>query len=87
MTSLDRRQFLLSTSAGALAAAIPIPGVAARSVVPILNRRNAYEQTNLAASKGSYGTNLGDTNALYFASGTEGETAGLFGSLRYIGDR
>ena len=32
------------------------------------------------------GASLGDTNALYFASGTEGETAGLFGSLRYIGD-
>ncbi len=33
------------------------------------------------------GASLGDTNALYFAAGTEGETAGLFGSLRYIGDR
>ena len=33
------------------------------------------------------GVSLGDTNALYFAAGTEGEAAGLFGSLRYIGDR
>ncbi len=31
------------------------------------------------------GVSLGDTNALYFAAGTEGETAGLFGSLRYVG--
>jgi hypothetical protein len=31
------------------------------------------------------GVSLGDTNALYFAAGTEGETAGLFGSLRYEG--
>ena len=29
------------------------------------------------------GASLGDTNALYFAAGTEGEAAGLFGSLRY----
>ena len=33
------------------------------------------------------GASLGDTNALYFAAGNEGETAGLFGSLRYAGDR
>ncbi len=31
------------------------------------------------------GVSLGDTNALYFAAGTEGEAAGLFGSLRYSG--
>ena len=31
------------------------------------------------------GASLGDTNALYFAAGPEGETAGLFGSLRYAG--
>lgn len=31
------------------------------------------------------GVSLGDSNALYFAAGTEGETAGLFGSLRYAG--
>ena len=31
------------------------------------------------------GASLGDTNALYFAAGTEGEAAGLFGSLRYAG--
>lgn len=31
------------------------------------------------------GASLGDTNALYFAAGTEGEAAGLFGSLRYSG--
>ncbi len=31
------------------------------------------------------GASLGDTNALYFAAGTEGEAAGLFGSLRYVG--
>ena len=31
------------------------------------------------------GASLGDTNALYFAAGPEGETAGLFGSLRYSG--
>ena len=31
------------------------------------------------------GVSLGDTNALYFAAGTEGEAAGLFGSLRYAG--
>jgi hypothetical protein len=30
------------------------------------------------------GASLGDTNALYFAAGTEGEAAGLFGSLRYV---
>ena len=29
------------------------------------------------------GASLGDTDALYFAAGTEGEAAGLFGSLRY----
>jgi uncharacterized protein (TIGR03118 family) len=29
------------------------------------------------------GVSLGDTNALYFAAGTEGEAGGLFGSLRY----
>lgn len=29
------------------------------------------------------GVSLGDTNALYFAAGTEEEKAGLFGSLRY----
>ena len=29
------------------------------------------------------GASLGDTNALYFAAGTEDEAAGLFGSLRY----
>ena len=29
------------------------------------------------------GVSLGDSNALYFAAGTEGEAAGLFGSLRY----
>ncbi len=29
------------------------------------------------------GASLGDTNALYFAAGTEGEAGGLFGSLRY----
>ena len=31
------------------------------------------------------GVSLGDANALYFAAGTEGEAAGLFGSLRYAG--
>ncbi len=31
------------------------------------------------------GASLGDSNALYFAAGTEGETAGVFGSLRYAG--
>ena len=31
------------------------------------------------------GASLGDTNALYFAAGTEDEAAGLFGSLRYSG--
>ncbi len=31
------------------------------------------------------GVSLGDANALYFAVGTEGETGGLFGSLRYAG--
>jgi hypothetical protein len=31
------------------------------------------------------GASLGDTNALYFAAGTDGEAAGLFGSLRYVG--
>jgi hypothetical protein len=31
------------------------------------------------------GASLGDTNALYFAAGTEGEAGGLFGSLRYAG--
>lgn len=31
------------------------------------------------------GVSLGDTNALYCAAGTEGEAAGLFGSLRYAG--
>ena len=31
------------------------------------------------------GASLGDANALYFAAGPEGETAGLFGSLRYAG--
>ena len=31
------------------------------------------------------GVSLGDANALYFAAGPEGETAGLFGSLRYAG--
>ena len=31
------------------------------------------------------GVSLGDTNALYFAAGTEGEAGGLFGSLRYAG--
>ena len=31
------------------------------------------------------GVSLGDTHALYFAAGPEGETAGLFGSLRYAG--
>ena len=31
------------------------------------------------------GASLGDANALYFAAGTEGEAAGLFGSLRYAG--
>lgn len=30
------------------------------------------------------GASLGDTNALYFAAGAEGEAAGLFGSLRYV---
>ena len=33
-----------------------------------------------------YGASLGDAKALYFASGTEGETVGLFGSLRHISD-
>ena len=32
-----------------------------------------------------HGTSLGDTNALHFAAGTDGEAAGLFGSLRYVG--
>ena len=31
------------------------------------------------------GVSLGDTHALYFAAGPEGETAGLFGSLRHAG--
>lgn len=31
------------------------------------------------------GVSLGDTNALYFAAGPDGEAAGLFGSLRYSG--
>jgi hypothetical protein len=31
------------------------------------------------------GASLGDTNALHFAAGTEGEAAGVFGSLRYAG--
>jgi uncharacterized protein (TIGR03118 family) len=31
------------------------------------------------------GVSLGDTNALYFAAGSEGEAAGVFGSLRYAG--
>jgi hypothetical protein len=31
------------------------------------------------------GASLGDSNALYFAAGTEGEVGGLFGSLRYAG--
>ena len=31
------------------------------------------------------GVSLGDSNALYFAAGTEGEAGGLFGSLRYAG--
>ncbi len=31
------------------------------------------------------GASLGDSNALYFAAGTEGEAGGLFGSLRYAG--
>ena len=31
------------------------------------------------------GVSLGDSNALYFAAGPEGETAGVFGSLRYAG--
>lgn len=31
------------------------------------------------------GASLGDTNALYFAAGPDGEAAGLFGSLRYAG--
>ncbi len=31
------------------------------------------------------GVSLGDTNALYFAAGTQGEAGGLFGSLRYAG--
>ena len=31
------------------------------------------------------GASLGDTNALYFAAGTESEAGGLFGSLRYAG--
>lgn len=30
------------------------------------------------------GVSLGDVDALYFAAGPEGETAGLFGSLRYM---
>lgn len=34
---------------------------------------------------GGNGTSLGDTITLYFAAGTEGETAGLFGSLRCAG--
>jgi hypothetical protein len=31
------------------------------------------------------GASLGDTNALYFAAGPEGEAAGVFGSLRHVG--
>ena len=31
------------------------------------------------------GVSLGDSNALYFAAGPEGEAAGLFGSLRHAG--
>jgi hypothetical protein len=53
--SLNRRHFLLATSATAAASLLPDVAVAARSVVPTLARRNAYLQTNLAASKASYG--------------------------------
>lgn len=31
------------------------------------------------------GVSLGDSSALYFAAGTEGEAAGLFGALRCSG--
>jgi uncharacterized protein (TIGR03118 family) len=53
--SLNRRHFLLATSATAAASLLPDVAGAARSVVPVLARRNAYLQTNLAASKASYG--------------------------------
>lgn len=57
--SLDRRHFLLATSATAAASLLPDVASGApgdkRSVVPTLARRNAYQQTNLAASKASYG--------------------------------
>jgi len=52
--SINRRQFLLTTGAGALSAALPLTGEAAKSVVPALKRRNAYQQANLAASNGRY---------------------------------
>ena len=51
-----RRDFLLATAATATASLVSaIPGVGhARSVVPVLAKRNAYQQANLAASKKSY---------------------------------
>ncbi len=53
--SIHRRHFLLATSANAAASLLPNVVDAARSVLPTLARRNAYQQTNLAASKTSYG--------------------------------
>lgn len=53
--SINRRQFLLTTGVGALSAALPLTSEAAKSVVPALKRRNAYQQANLAASNGRYG--------------------------------
>ena len=54
MKSPFRRNFLSAACAAAISAALPQIGLA-RSVVPTLARRNAYAQTNLAATKASYG--------------------------------
>ena len=55
------------------------------------NRRVRDASGNVIGLDGTWGlifgngASLGDTNALYFAAGTDGEAAGLFGSLRYVG--
>lgn len=55
MTSKKRREILLATLAVGASAIVPGVATARSSVVPTLSLRNAFRQTNLAASKASYG--------------------------------
>ena len=84
MTSLNRRQFLLASDAGKIAAFNQMTGRFVGFMRDPSGSVIGLDRTwDLMFG---YGASLGDAKALYFASGTEGETVGLFGSLRHISD-